>query len=390
MFWKFFRASSLGRSTNIDAGLAEDLRERFSRSSRVLQFVSPRGLIMEPSLLRTGFRRAIASSHNPAKRRLLFRSRRHYATPPESFRAAAPIRFSEDADQFSRPRAQFVADGDGGNGRRSKSDRDDEFLLRRVRIIPASPSYFTGAPRFTDDFLSLSKLCRKHELLPQCAPGEAPPVAWKSLEQYKTERGEPVRPLRYALLTQLLDRINTIHPSVLPVEVQRALESFKRATQPQLDRRKVIRIDEWGRAKASGYRKSSRASVFLVEGEGAVLVNDRSLNAYFGRLTDRESALWPLTVTQRLDKYNVWALASGGGTTGQAEAITLGVARALVAHEPGLRDCLEEGELNTMLATSVMVTDFIKAGCLTRDPRRVERKKPGKLKARKMPAWVKR
>jgi small subunit ribosomal protein S9 len=81
-----------------------------------------------------------------------------------------------------------------------------------------------------------------------------------------------------------------------------------------------------------------------VEGEGEVLVNDRRLNDYFGRLHDRESALWPLKATQRLDKYNVWALTRGGGTTGQAEAITLGLARALVAHEPGLREMLEEGE----------------------------------------------
>jgi small subunit ribosomal protein S9 len=311
----------------------------------MLQFISSIELIMEPTLLRTGFQKVIASSYNPAKRRVIFQSRRHYATPQEPIRAAAPIRFTEDADQFARPRAQFISDEYGNKLSRSKSDRDDEFLLRRIRIIPASPSYFTGAPRFTDDFLFLSNLCRKYELLPQCTADEAPRVAWKSLEQYKTELGEPVRPLRYALLTQLLDRLNNIHPSVLPVEVQRALESFKRATQPQLDRRKVIPIDEWGRAKAMGYRKSSRASVFLVEGEGEVLVNDRSLNDYFGRLTDRESALWPLKATQRLDKYNVWALASGGGTTGQAEAITLGVARALVAHEPGLREALEEGEL---------------------------------------------
>lgn len=308
---------------------------------------------MEPSLLRTGFRRAIASSYNPAKRRVLFQPRRHYATTQEPsqqpIRAAAPIRFSEDSDQFSRPRAQFISDRDDGNSKGSKSERETEYLLRRIRIIPASPSYFTGAPRFTDDFLFLSRLCRKYELLPQCAPGEALPVAWKSLLQYKTELGEPVRPLRYALLTQLLDRLNNIHPSILPVEVQRTMESFKRATQPALDRRKIIPIDEMGRANGIGRRKSSSASVFLVEGEGEVLINDRRLNEYFGRLHDRESALWPLKATQRLDKYNVWALARGGGTTGQAEAITLGLAKALVAHEPRLREALEEGELNRNL-----------------------------------------
>ena len=310
--------------------------------------LQPSSLPMQPTLLRTGFRRAIASSYNPAKRRILFQPRRHYATPQgtsqEPIRAAAPIRFTEDADQFSRPRAQFISDDDRGSSNRSQKDRDDEYLLRRIRIIPASPSYFTGAPRFTDDFLFLSQLVRKYELLPQVAPGQAPPVAWKRLQQYRTELGEPVRDLRFELLIELLDRLNNIHPSVLPVDVQRAMEKFKRAIQPSRDNSRLIPIDELGRANGIGHRKSSRASVFLVEGEGEVLVNDRRLNEYFGRLHDRESALWPLKATQRLDKYNVWALTKGGGTTGQAEAITLGLARALVAHEPGLREMLEEGE----------------------------------------------
>ena len=349
---------------------------------------------MEPTLLRTGFRRAIASSYNPAKRRILFQPRRQYATPQEPVRAASPIQFTEDSDQFSRPRARFISEDDNRSTRDSKgskSDRDAEYLLRRIRIIPASPSYFTGAPRFTDDFLFLSRLGRKYELLPQVAPGEAPPVAWKSLQQYKTELGEPVRPLRYSILVKLLDRLNHIHPSVLPVEVQRAMEGFKRATQPSLHRRKEIPIDEKGRANGVGRRKSSTANVLLVEGEGEVLVNNRTLSEYFGRLHDRESALWPLKATQRLDKYNVWALAKGGGTTGQAEAITLGVAKALVAHEPGLREMLEEGmSYPDCKLQHINNANYITAGCLTRDPRRVERKKPGKLKARKMPAWVKR
>ncbi|KAH9828232.1 37S ribosomal protein S9, mitochondrial, partial [Teratosphaeria destructans] len=124
--------------------------------------------------------------------------------------------------------------------------------------------------------------------------------------------------------------------------------------------------------RAVGRRKSSRAIVALVEGEGEALVNERSLSDYFGRVHDRESAVWALKATGRLDKYNVWALVKGGGTTGQAEAITLAVAKALLAHEPDLKPALR------------------RAGVVTRDPRSVERKKPGKLKARKMPAWVKR
>jgi len=109
-----------------------------------------------------------------------------------------------------------------------------------------------------------------------------------------------------------------------------------------------------------------------VQGEGQVLINGKSINAAFGRIHDRESALWALKVTNRMDRYNIWALVKGGGATGQAEAITLGTARALMVHEPDLKPALR------------------RAGCVTRNPKRVERKKPGKLKARKMPAWVKR
>ena len=348
MFQKFFR--SLDHRRQIGLGIGTSERPSSGRDEYTLHLThcTLNSLPMESSLLRTGFRRAIASSYNPAKRRILLQPRRHYATPQEPIRAAAPVQFTEDSDQFSRPRAQIISEDDNRSSRgskSSKSERETEYLLRRIRIIPASPSYFTGAPRFTDDFLFLSQLGRKYELLPQVAPGEAPPVAWKSLLQYKTELGEPVRPLRYSILIKLLDRLNNIHPSVLPVEVQRAMEGFKRATQPSLHTRKVIPIDDKGRANGVGHRKSSTASVFLVEGEGEVLVNNRSLAQYFGRLHDRESALWPLKATQRMDKYNVWALAKGGGTTGQAEAITLGVAKALVAHEPGLREMLEEGKL---------------------------------------------
>ncbi|OAA71594.1 37S ribosomal protein S9 [Cordyceps fumosorosea ARSEF 2679] len=114
------------------------------------------------------------------------------------------------------------------------------------------------------------------------------------------------------------------------------------------------------------------ARAFVVEGTGEVLVNGKTLGEAFGRVHDRESAIWALLATGRLDKYNVWALVEGGGTTGQAEAMTMAVAKGLLAHEPALKPALR------------------KAGCITRDPRKVERKLHGHVKARKSPAWVKR
>lgn len=350
---------------------------------------------MESSAIRHGVRRAIAACQNTPKRRALHQSSRCLATPAqgEGIKAAAPIRFSSNRNQFSkgRPRAQLIENDDAGSARRGRDGRSgDQRLLRNIRIIPASPSYFTATPRMTDDMLHLSQLLRRYQTLPVLPPGEAPRVAWKTRQQYKIEVLEPVRAKDYNMILTLLKRLNYIHPSLIPAEVTQTLEKYKRLVQPHLNQPKPIEIDQYGRARAVGKRKTSTAAVFLVEGDGQCLINNKSLTNYFGRLHDRESALWALKATERLDKYNVWALVRGGGLTGQAEAITLGVGKALLAHEPDLKPALRKGESRRVCnVTKVMLTMFL-AGVLTRDPRRVERKKPGKLKARKMPAWVKR
>lgn len=305
---------------------------------------------METPLIRTGFRRAIATSYAPSKRRVLTcQQRRWLATPTESpsrepIRAASPIRFTSNRNQFSRDggrprsRSQILPSSDP-----TGSGRNNALLLRRIRILPASPSYFTATPRYTDDLLSLAALLRKHQLLPQVPASNAPRVAWKTYQQYKSEVDEPVRITRYNRLLELVKRLNYIHPALMPEEVTTALDRFKRTLQPFLNKPKPILIDQYGRARAAGRRKSSNASVYVVEGDGQCMVNGRSLSEYFGRLHDRESAVWALKATERLDKYNVWATVQGGGTTGQAEALMLGCAKALMAHEPGLKPALRRG-----------------------------------------------
>ncbi|KXT15898.1 hypothetical protein AC579_5506, partial [Pseudocercospora musae] len=347
-------------------------------------------IAMECQLLRNGCRRVIGA----CQRRQFHSTRKQLATVQSQpdITPASEIQFTQDPDQFAlgsrrqstrqQPRVQVVESrprnerGDGnqrrfGGGSRGNDQRQNP-ILRRIRIVPASPSYFTATPRYTDDLLELTALLRKHTTLPMLPPGEAPRVAWKTIDQYKAEVAEPIRAKSYKMLLELLKRLNYIHPSLIPDEVSHALEKFKKLVQPHHNAAKPIVVDAWGRAKAVGKRKSSVACVFVVEGDGQVMVNGRSLTQYFGRLHDRETAIWGLKVTQRVDKYNVWAVVKGGGTTGQADAIALGVAKALLAHEPALKPALRQG------------------GVITRDPRRVERKKPGKLKARKMPAWVKR
>ncbi|KAL8772585.1 MAG: hypothetical protein Q9209_002246 [Squamulea sp. 1 TL-2023] len=244
--------------------------------------------------------------------------------------------------------------------------------IQNARVVPASPSYFSGRPDFTDNLLNLQALLRKYQTLPTVAPGQAPRVAWRTVSQYRLLVGEPVRASKYHQVLEVLKRLNQIHPAVMPPHLQEAMQIYKRDVNPFAVVKRPAIIDTDGRACGIGRRKSSSAKVYLVPGEGEVLVNGKSINDVFGRIHDRESALWPLKATNRVDKYNLWALVSGGGTTGQAEALTLGTAKALMVHEPDLKPALR------------------RAGCVTRDPRRVERKKPGKLKARKMPAWVKR
>ncbi len=123
---------------------------------------------------------------------------------------------------------------------------------------------------------------------------------------------------------------------------------------------------------STGRRKSSSARVFLTTGGGNITVNGRPLDKFFGRETARMVVRQALGATDMIDKVDVRATVTGGGTTGQAGAIRHGLARALVKYNEDLRSPLRQ------------------AGFLTRDAREVERKKVGLHKARKRPQFSKR
>jgi small subunit ribosomal protein S9 len=245
------------------------------------------------------------------------------SSTPEKFTAAPPIKFEPQ---------------DGGKKHGGKIN------LRSLRVVPASPSYFSAKPTFTDDFISLQALLRTVATLPTVSPAEAPKVAWKTIDQYRIMTNEPVKTLRFHKMVHILRRLNCIHPSLMPKEVSDAMQRYKKPTQPGDIEPAPGIIDELGRAKGVGRRKTSSAVAWIVEGEGECLINGKSLAQFFGRLHDRESAVWALKSTQRLDKYNVWGLVTGGGVTGQAEALTLAVAKALLVHEPALKPALRRGE----------------------------------------------
>ena len=213
-----------------------------------------------------------------------------------------------------------------------------------ARILPASPSYFTGSPVFNDDLLELQAMLNEFQHIPQVPPDKIPRVAFLRLEQYRTTTGERVGASKYAMIVKLLQRLNRIHPQLRPESVTNILLRFERPGAARLQQAKPGTIDEYGRSKGVGRRKTSSARVYLVEGTGEVLVNGKSLVEAFPRIHDRESALWPLKISERIDKYNVFALSTGGGITGQAESITLGLARALLVHEPALKPILRRGK----------------------------------------------
>ena len=217
-------------------------------------------------------------------------------------------------------------------------------LAQHARPVPISPSYFSRTPAFNDRYLVLEKLSRAYVNLPVIPSADAERIAWKTLSDLRQSFGEPVKATDYVKCLAIVKRLHQIHPDLKPDAVKEALLDFQRDVQAFLNVATPIPIDKFGRALGVGKRKSSSARAFLVEGEGQVLINGKTLADYFGRVHDRESAVWALHATDRIDKYNVWARVEGGGTTGQAEALTLAIAKALLAHEPALKPALRRGE----------------------------------------------
>lgn len=213
-----------------------------------------------------------------------------------------------------------------------------------ARVIPASASYFTTSPQFNDHVLRLTRLVQDHEALPTIPSDKAPRIIFKTLAQFRSSIDEKIGAAKYSKLLVHLKRLNQIDPTLRPGAVQNVLEEFRRPGSADIIPPRPKFIDEYGRAMGVGRRKSSVARVQLVEGTGEVMVNGQSISQAFPRLHDRESAVWPLKITNRLDKYNVFVVVNGGGSTGQAESITLGMANALMVHEPALKPVLRKGK----------------------------------------------
>ena len=122
----------------------------------------------------------------------------------------------------------------------------------------------------------------------------------------------------------------------------------------------------------TGRRKTAVAQVRLLAGNGAIIINGVPYEELFSSFEHRRTILQPLLVTECLGKYNAMVKVNGGGVSGQSDAISHGIARALVRADENLKPLLRQN------------------GLLTRDPRVKERKKPGLRRARKAPQYTKR
>lgn len=175
------------------------------------------------------------------------------------------------------------------------------------------------------------------------------------------ERGEKQAPL-WMLYEAEREEINL----KLPSGAKREKKKFDGVTLSPPMR------DEHGRSYATGRRKTAVARVWVKLGDGQITVNGKPFHEYFTRMSDRLLMMQPLVATQTCGAFDVNLTTRGGGITGQAGAARHGLANALARYDPFLKPVLN------------------RLGLMKRDPRMVERKKPGRKKARKSFQWVKR
>ncbi|TFK25167.1 SSU ribosomal protein S9P [Coprinopsis marcescibilis] len=318
-----------------------------------------------------------------------FRScfRRTFATATGSY--VPPSQLDDVRSSFPREHR----DNEGSDGPQS-------------RPAPPSPSFYTTRAKYYDQVAQLERAIsmsghalRRVQLLPlprfaRDSLNEVQPV-WKNKDEMTTTFHTKMTLTRYRKITNLLNELNEYYSiaktaGVLDISqkiysVISVFESSKKDAVLARGKRKKITLDQYGRSYTVGKRKTSSARVWMIPVQlkaeesqpgpipvTTILVNNIPLNEYFPQPSDREKITRPLKVGGILGKYNIFALARGGGTTGQSGALCQAISKAVVAHEPDLE------------------APFKKAKLTRRDPRMVERKKTGFAKARKRYTWVKR
>ncbi|KAK6463692.1 mitochondrial ribosomal protein S9 [Scheffersomyces coipomensis] len=247
----------------------------------------------------------------------------------------------------------------------------------RLRVVPALKTFFGGNPVHEENMNHLNSILRKHINLPtrSISDEELRRKRFISFEAYKEsiQSGTRFKDIHHKELLHVLNRLRSIDVELTPKDVTQALAKYwVKSDIATSVTAKVKTLDEFGRAHGKAKRKVSQAEVYLSKGDGEAIINGKPLIEYFTKDTDRKKIAYPFQVISQEAQYNIFATVNGGGVTGQTEAVMYAIAKALIVFNPLLKPRLS------------------KAGLVTSDARNVERKKPGKVKARKSPTWVKR
>jgi small subunit ribosomal protein S9 len=239
-----------------------------------------------------------------------------------------------------------------------------------------SLSIYTGRYYFYE---TLYKIESTYEAICQSYPGDncTPRTStnsedshyWKSKTQLESAIGGPLLESEYQEIIALL---NNIVKDPRSTHMEEVLQLYGSHASQRAKKYQKHETDSAGFLIAEGARKSSRATIKLRQGAGPFIVNDLPMSEYFSNIIHRQNIVDPFLAISPQEDFEMVAEVAGGGHKGQSEAIRLGVARALACMNETWRDALT------------------KYRYLVRDPRCVERKKPGQKKARKKFTWVKR
>lgn len=223
-----------------------------------------------------------------------------------------------------------------------------------TRTMPANPNYFSGQPVIEQRLQDVEKIWEKYKHFPKAPPHIWPQREWRNAavarpQDLDSEAGTfDQKSLQGAIKRSMIGigkELNKIHPVLMPPELKAWLDDFApiRDTSGAGVRQRRM-LDKYSRSRGNGKRKTARAKVQIVPGEGQIYVNGKLAADYFTRIKDVENVVWPLQSLSALGEYNVWVSTWGGGTTGtliltlslilgQSEAIKLAVGRAMLAHD---------------------------------------------------------
>ncbi|KAJ3389015.1 37S ribosomal protein S9, mitochondrial [Entophlyctis sp. JEL0112] len=237
-------------------------------------------------------------------------------------------------------------------------------------------AFFTGNPHYYALLMRVNSLIRLYNLPMRDPavyrhPDVGPLPQWMPIKEMSALKQFR---LTFAMYDDLIHKLNVLYsirekPSSLTLLLQQYVRPGQQLTQPE---KPVPQLDADGRAFARASRKTAKAQAWVVRGSGEIFINGVHISEYFSEIPDRELIVRPFEVANALGRFNVWAIVSGGGKSGQAGAVAVATARALAVHVPEV------------------ATDFALSGLTKIDRRQVERKKTGQPKARKKNTWLKR